>query len=186
MGDEVKTTVQCPTVGRVVYYKSRGSADGKYPKLDRAAIVTQVVDADKLIIGICVLNPTGMFFLEEVGNGQEGGLWDWMPYQKDVQKRYAEEKALGAKPTPNPVPLAEKQPETPATEPETPVEPANDQSEPETATEPAVDPEKNSEEAPATPETPAEPTGQMQGELENIGGNDQEAVPTEKEAGTEG
>lgn len=94
MGDEdVKTPAdgtQCPTVGRVVYYKSRGSADGVYPKVDRAAIVTQIVDKESLVIGVCVLNPTGIFFAKGIKNGQEGGMWDWMPFQKDQQKRYAD------------------------------------------------------------------------------------------------
>lgn len=79
MGEEKKII---PTVGRVVYYKARGSADGVFPKVDRAAIITEVIDSEKDIVSLCVLSPKGMFFDETVERGQEGGQWDWMPFQK--------------------------------------------------------------------------------------------------------
>lgn len=79
-----------PSVGRIVHYVSRGSADGKFPKTCRAAIITQVdewearreelvatvakameVPEDLVaaapghpVVSLCVLNPTGMFFQE--------------------------------------------------------------------------------------------------------------------------
>lgn len=71
-----------PTVGRVVYYKSYGTPSGEYKSEDRAAIITAVKDAEAGIIDICVLNPTGFFFNQNVKNGQECGQWDWMPFQK--------------------------------------------------------------------------------------------------------
>jgi hypothetical protein len=80
MGEEIKKII--PTVGRVVCYKARGSADGVFPKVDRAAIITEVVDAEAEIVCLCVLSPKGMFFDEKVQRGQEGGQWDWMPFQK--------------------------------------------------------------------------------------------------------
>lgn len=84
-----------PTVGRIVYYKSYGSPvlpDGtqKYESKDRAAIVTEVlegVDGEPTLASLCVLNPEGMFFKELCSQGQEGGQWDWMPFQKDQQAR---------------------------------------------------------------------------------------------------
>lgn len=82
------------TVGRMVYYKARGSADGKFPKTDRAAVVTDVRvepenvnDGSKYQVRLCVLNPEGMFFTDWLTQGQEGGQWDWMPFQKDQQAR---------------------------------------------------------------------------------------------------
>ncbi len=78
-----------PTVGRVVYYKSYGTPGGEYPSVDRAAIITEVIDATK--ISLCVLNPEGMFFNKNVYQGQEGGQWDWMPFQKDQVSRLAKE-----------------------------------------------------------------------------------------------
>jgi len=87
MGEE-KKTIQCPTVGRIVYFKTRGSADGVYPKKDFASIVTEVVDADNLVINLVTFGPGGIRFELNVKNGQEGGMWDWMPFQKDQQKRY--------------------------------------------------------------------------------------------------
>lgn len=84
-----------PTIGRIVYYKARGSADGKFPKTDRAAIVTDVRE-DEVSEGaprhfrcrLAVLNPEGLFFSDWLEQGQDGGQWDWMPFQKDQQKRY--------------------------------------------------------------------------------------------------
>ena len=90
-----------PTVGRMVYYKARGSADGVYPKVDRAAVVTDVQEI-KYSEGqngsepagfqcrLCVMNPEGLFFTAWLNQGQEGGQWDWMPFQKDQQARLKE------------------------------------------------------------------------------------------------
>ncbi len=92
-----------PTVGRVVYYKARGSADGVFPKVDRASIVTDVriipeaIDASNGSVipsyhevRLCVMNPEGLFFTAWLSQGQEGGQWDWMPFQKDQVARMAE------------------------------------------------------------------------------------------------
>lgn len=69
-----------PTVGRVVYYKSLGSPKGEFKSTDRAAIVTVV--HSKTSVGLCILNPNGMYFNERVEQGEEPGQWDWMPFQK--------------------------------------------------------------------------------------------------------
>lgn len=80
-----------PSVGRVVHYRSRGSADGRYEPECRAAIVTAVgdypegiSDADRpniaVPVSLCVLNPYGMFFDQDVMQseiGREGGTWHW-------------------------------------------------------------------------------------------------------------
>lgn len=78
-----------PTVGRIVYYKSYGTPGGEYPSVDRAAIITEVVNSEEGIINLCVLNPEGMFFNKNVTQGQKGGNWDWMPFQKDQVARMA-------------------------------------------------------------------------------------------------
>lgn len=94
-----------PTIGRIVYYKARGSADGVFPKTDRAAVVTDVrVLREQLDtpsdpsyleglyeIRACVMNPEGLFFTAWIPQGQEGGQWDWMPFQKDQVSRLAKE-----------------------------------------------------------------------------------------------
>lgn len=77
-----------PTIGRMVYYKSRGSADGVFPPTDRAAIVTDVNGVYNQI-RLCVINPEGLFFTGWLDQGQAPGQWDWMPFQKDQQMRYA-------------------------------------------------------------------------------------------------
>lgn len=85
-----------PSVGRIVHYVSHGSPvlpDGsqKYKPECRAAIITEVGDyppgvseADKdniaVPVGLCVLNPTGMFFdrgAMQSELGHEGGSWHW-------------------------------------------------------------------------------------------------------------
>lgn len=69
-----------PTVGRVVYYKSLGSPNGEFQSTDRAAIITQVLSDVR--VSLCILNPNGMYFNQDVDQGQGPGQWDWMPFQK--------------------------------------------------------------------------------------------------------
>lgn len=71
-----------PTVGRIVHYVSYGEPGGEYVGECRAAIVTRLHDdeADQLV-GLCVLNPEGMFFdraapYADAGEN-EGGSWHW-------------------------------------------------------------------------------------------------------------
>ncbi|OMD87818.1 MULTISPECIES: hypothetical protein [Paenibacillus] len=64
-----------PTVGRTVHYYSYGTPGGEYKSEPRAAIITQVHNAT--CVDLCVLNPTGMFFNQNVVQGQDGGKWDW-------------------------------------------------------------------------------------------------------------
>ena len=71
-----------PRIGTTVHYKSYGSAGGKYEPTCRAAIVTEMSPArqDPEEIGICVLNPTGIFFDRQVRHDedeQDGGTWHW-------------------------------------------------------------------------------------------------------------
>lgn len=94
-----------PTVGRMVYYKARGSADGVFPKKDRAATITDVHENEvsegaprNFSVRVCVFNPEGIFFSDWLEQGQEGGQWDWMPYQKgQAQKTEELEKKLEEK-----------------------------------------------------------------------------------------
>lgn len=72
-----------PTVGRFVHYVARGSADGRFSKTCRAAVVTEV-DADGSTVGLCAINPTGFFFhpLSDGGcafesDAENGGTWHW-------------------------------------------------------------------------------------------------------------
>lgn len=58
-----------PSVGRIVHYVSRGSADGVYVSECRAAIITAIDEYqnsdDNSFVGhvnLCVLNPEGMLF----------------------------------------------------------------------------------------------------------------------------
>ncbi len=72
---------QQPSVGRVVHYVSRGSADGVFGRECRAAIITAVdQDNPEAIVDLCVLNPGGMFFDRDVVSDEDehgGGTWHW-------------------------------------------------------------------------------------------------------------
>lgn len=76
-----------PSVGRVVHYVARGSADGVFPKTCRAADVTEVAEGENpdQVVGLVVKNPTGLFFHPVAAGGVEydgsenpaGGTWHW-------------------------------------------------------------------------------------------------------------
>ncbi|HEY9250571.1 MAG TPA: hypothetical protein VIO38_15635 [Rariglobus sp.] len=79
-----------PTIGRIVHYHSRGSADGRYAPEPRAAIITAVPEflpeqpntgpeGYVPAVHLAVLNPTGLFFDQNVPYSpeQEPGTWSW-------------------------------------------------------------------------------------------------------------
>lgn len=76
-----------PTVGRIVYYKSRGSADGVFPSVNRAAIITDVnaaptrndgsTDIAEYKVKLTVFNPEGIFFTDWLHQGDAPGNWNW-------------------------------------------------------------------------------------------------------------
>lgn len=68
-----------PTIGRIVHYQSYGSPGGEYLPEPRAAVITEV--GDDGTVGLCVLNPTGMFFNQAVPFADEPapGRWNWPP-----------------------------------------------------------------------------------------------------------
>lgn len=69
-----------PTVGRMVYYKTRGSADGVYPPMEFASIITKVYKGG--VVSLVTFGEQGMRFELKVKQGDQPGQWDWMPYQK--------------------------------------------------------------------------------------------------------
>ena len=92
-----------PSIGRIVHYMARGSLDRVYPPVCRAAIITQVDEWYELrkeitatiaqgmelpedmvtnlpgAVGLCVLNPSGMFFHESIDydEAKAPGSWHW-------------------------------------------------------------------------------------------------------------
>lgn len=84
MGNEETTQTEIkkliPTVGRVVYYKSRGSLDGKYPPTIFASIITRVLDENT--VSLIAFSEIGFRFEQDVKRGEEYGQWDWIPYTK--------------------------------------------------------------------------------------------------------
>jgi hypothetical protein len=85
--------MQQPSVGRAVHYMARGSADGVFPPVCRAATITEVDPDNPTVVGLSVTNPTGLFFhpLSDGGCRQDepgghdpgaddpvrGGTWHW-------------------------------------------------------------------------------------------------------------
>lgn len=67
---------QKPSIGRIVHYFAYGTPNGEFPaKEPRAAVITEVLEGE--VVSLCVLNPSGMFFNQNVTKGQEAGQWDW-------------------------------------------------------------------------------------------------------------
>jgi hypothetical protein len=89
-----------PSIGRIVHYVSYGTPGGEYASECRAAVITEVTFAyDPLppipddqtvtmhfdsmpieVVGLCVMNPTGLFLNREVRHdedGKAGGTWHW-------------------------------------------------------------------------------------------------------------
>jgi hypothetical protein len=74
-----------PTVGRIVYYNA---LDGEtYP-----AIVTKVFNSTTLGLSVFYpLSANAVVYLNGVLQGEDGGTWDWMPYQKMMAEKTEKE-----------------------------------------------------------------------------------------------
>lgn len=72
-----------PKVGHLVLYRSYGTSNGEYLSKPRAAIITSVHVAAPGVgqdfVGLCIFNPTGLFFKQAVGYSKEPkpGCWSW-------------------------------------------------------------------------------------------------------------
>lgn len=75
---EEKEHVMKPSIGRVVHYRSRGSADGVFGAKCRAAVITEV-DTDGFV-SLAVLNPTGLFFDPMVAHRPDSRPGSWHAY----------------------------------------------------------------------------------------------------------
>jgi hypothetical protein len=75
------TAQQQPSVGRIVHYVSYGTPGGEYTSQCRAAVVAELAhpDEDSDIVGLAVLNPTGMVFNRAAydESARTGGTWHW-------------------------------------------------------------------------------------------------------------
>lgn len=89
---------QKPSVGRIVHYVAYGTPGGEFPAgVCRAAVVTETYTLNSLAshptggaftvtpdgwisdIGVCVLNPTGLFFNRGIPYNENNapGTWHW-------------------------------------------------------------------------------------------------------------
>ena len=68
-----------PSVGRTVHYVSFGTPGGEFQSQCRAAVITEVDPEEPGLIGAAVLNPTGLFFQQDLPYSEEprGGTWHW-------------------------------------------------------------------------------------------------------------
>jgi len=75
---------QVPSIGRVVHYVAYGTPGGEYSAgAHRAAIITEVFldSATPLTVGLCILNPTGIFFNRApYDESLSPGSWHWPEY----------------------------------------------------------------------------------------------------------
>lgn len=70
---------QKPSVGRIVHYQAYGTPGGEFKSVPRAAIITEVISDTE--IGVCVLNPQGIFFNRVQYSAEpKPGCWNWPPY----------------------------------------------------------------------------------------------------------
>jgi hypothetical protein len=72
---------QKPSIGRIVHYHAYGTPGGEFKSVPRAAVVTDIVDEAEEI-GVCVLNPSGIFFhrvKHAPGDVPLAGHWNWPP-----------------------------------------------------------------------------------------------------------
>jgi hypothetical protein len=79
-----------PSVGSIVHYVSFDTPGGEYGSWCRAAVVTEVAgkavdpgtsaETDSYVVGLCVLNPTGLSLnrgVIQMEGGRDGGTWHW-------------------------------------------------------------------------------------------------------------
>lgn len=76
-----------PTIGRIVHYRSYGSADGTYEPECISAIVTKVdgevvnlLNERMWKVGLAVFNPEGLYFktaCTQDESQERGGSWHW-------------------------------------------------------------------------------------------------------------
>lgn len=84
-------TVSAPRIGDIVHYQSYGTPGGEYKAQPRAAIVTQVfvdpAEPDRRDVGLCILNPTGLFLNERVpfAVSPTPGHWNYRLPAREVE-----------------------------------------------------------------------------------------------------
>lgn len=77
--------MSAPYIGRVVHYVAFGTPGGEYPVgVHRAALITQVWDDQW--VGLCVLNPTGLFFHEKLRYDRDGRVPATWHFLEDDQR----------------------------------------------------------------------------------------------------
>lgn len=64
-----------PYLGESIHYQARGSLDGQYPPVCRAAIITEVHEGNTA--AVTVFNPTGVFLHQDLehNEGRAPGSW---------------------------------------------------------------------------------------------------------------
>lgn len=72
---------QTPSIGRVVHYHAYGTPGGEFKPCPRAALITDVHDADAGDVSVAVFNPSGLFFNRVQYSAEpKPGHWSWPPF----------------------------------------------------------------------------------------------------------
>jgi hypothetical protein len=75
------TTMQTPSIGRIVHYQAHGSPDGTHKAVPRAALITAVHDDTTVDLMVC--SPTGLYFNQKTvldeSESPKGGTSRWPP-----------------------------------------------------------------------------------------------------------
>ena len=106
-----------PSIGRIVHYVSYGTPGGEFPKACRAAIVTEVeLGTPRSLggerIGLCVLNPTGMFFHSLADGGCKEDDGQGVPGDPTARSKTAMVVRCGTAPAAGPSPRSSAAPGT--------------------------------------------------------------------------
>ena len=67
-------------VGRIVHYVAYGTPKGEFPAgVCRAALITEIENAEDGIVSLAVINPTGLFFNQHLPYSETNspGTWHW-------------------------------------------------------------------------------------------------------------
>lgn len=82
--DRISFDGRAPGLARMVHYRSHGTPpreDGTqaFPARCRAAVVTETGTGDGQPVSLCVMNPTGFFFNQDIRRDAAlgGGTWHW-------------------------------------------------------------------------------------------------------------
>lgn len=71
-------TLEGLAIGRVVHYQRYGTPGGEHKSEPSPAIITEIIDAQKGLVKLFVINPNGLYFNETPFSlDPKPGHWSW-------------------------------------------------------------------------------------------------------------